>query len=225
MYCKKCGCRLDSSAGVCPECGSGTTTEYCGGFWGIINEKGGNAVPGPAELPSAAPEYREVQAAPIAEDAAGRDLMGGETASPSADQPAPAEQSAGRPFGSGRALSVLLALALICALVQTARLAVRPRREEVRELKSQIEQLEEEQEIKDEVIEKLKSKNKKLMSKYKALKEQYGADTVTEEPAGEPDAFDGGSEAEQKNETDGGQAVQEPGNNDGQGLEESGEQS
>lgn len=43
MYCKKCGCRLNKGNSKCPDCGVKVTEiEYCGGFWGLVGERGKN---------------------------------------------------------------------------------------------------------------------------------------------------------------------------------------
>ncbi|MCI7098824.1 MAG: zinc-ribbon domain-containing protein [Lachnospiraceae bacterium] len=40
MYCRKCGYKLDSDAKACDECGTPVDgTEYCGGFWGLVNDE------------------------------------------------------------------------------------------------------------------------------------------------------------------------------------------
>ena len=40
MYCRKCGYKLDSDARACDECGTLVDgTEYCGGFWGLVNDE------------------------------------------------------------------------------------------------------------------------------------------------------------------------------------------
>lgn len=45
MYCKKCGCKINKDENYCPDCGTHTVVEYCGGFWGLIktNEKDKNS--------------------------------------------------------------------------------------------------------------------------------------------------------------------------------------
>ena len=39
MYCNNCGRRVRAQDVVCPECGSELAAEYCGGFWGLVNDK------------------------------------------------------------------------------------------------------------------------------------------------------------------------------------------
>lgn len=40
MFCNKCGRRIEKEEKICPECGAKVEkTEYCGGFWGLVNEK------------------------------------------------------------------------------------------------------------------------------------------------------------------------------------------
>lgn len=166
MYCKKCGCKLNSSASVCPECGSETTTEYCGGFWGIINEKGGNEAPRDAARAIEAEAAPPASAAPAVTEPAAPAAPA--AAAPAPVPPAPLPKSEKRSGGPGRALSVLLALALIFSVIQTVRLSLRPTRAEVKELEATIEEQEEQieemkgqQEVLEEVIEKLKSREER----------------------------------------------------------------
>ena len=229
MYCKKCGCRLKSGAGVCPECGSETTAEYCGGFWGIINEKGGNAAPRESVSAPAAPSYdaapKPQKSMDVAESAAPVPVREAEVSAPESDK---------RSGGFSKALSVLLLMALLFGLVQSVRLAGRPSRSEVRELKGQIEDLEDDKEVLEDVNDKLRSKNKKLSHNYKELKaylkEEYGVDwplDQTNDTGNNSDEAQGDEAQDdetQDDESDGGQAAPDAGTIGGQSSPESEEQ-
>lgn len=50
MFCNKCGRRIEKEEKICPECGAKVEkTEYCGGFWGLVNEKPGPVLQEPKE--------------------------------------------------------------------------------------------------------------------------------------------------------------------------------
>ncbi len=60
MYCKKCGCKVETGDKKCRDCGTPVTEiEYCGGFWGLTESseriKAGKA-------PSKDKEYEELKA-------------------------------------------------------------------------------------------------------------------------------------------------------------------
>jgi Sec-independent protein translocase protein TatA/RNA polymerase subunit RPABC4/transcription elongation factor Spt4 len=179
MYCKKCGCRLSSSAKVCPECGCEATTEYCGGFWGIVGEN--SKVPAPHER-DAAPQKKTTAAAPAAPPATASEETLKELAAArkeaserkaiAAKERARADKAEEKLRSRGKTLAIILVLVLLFGLLQSLRLAGRPTNKDISDLKDQVKTLEDQNKTLDKQNRELQKTNDTLQKENDELKKQ-----------------------------------------------------